>query len=69
LTQEGARPPGLAEIQVQEQSDHLPHNYLANKNEDSEKLSCNLLLYKKMLYFPLQYPDNYFDLDQSEDEE
>jgi len=53
--QEGARPPGLAEIQVQEQSDHLLNNYLANKNEDSEKPSCNMLLCKKMLYAPVLY--------------
>jgi len=55
LTQEGARPPGLAEIQVQEQSDHLLNNYLANKNEDLEKPSCNMLFCKKMLYAPVLY--------------
>jgi len=55
LTHEDARPPGLAEIQVQEQSDHLHNNYLANKNEDFEKPSCNVLLCKKMLYAPVLY--------------
>jgi len=69
LTQEGARPPGLAEIQVQEQSDHLLNNYLANKNEDPENHLVMCYFARKCSPTIAVLTDNYFDLDHSEAEE